>query len=250
MNILTDEMIQDYRKNGVIKISKIITEKEAHYYRNLALEFIKDQKKLYGDKNYANRLTIRFNLWLESSEWKKLTLHPVITNIAKKLAGIPLRLWHDHILVKKPKNNLATEFHQDQTKWPHDNSYQSLTVWVALQDTPIEKGCLTFIPRSHLMTDLPDVKLSVKNGYKTVWSDIEWASRLTIPLKAGDCTFHHCRTIHAASPNMTDDWRVAHTAIFMDENTIFNGKMNLSEIITPDICIVGEKITGKTFPTI
>ena len=45
---------------------------------------------------------------------RELTLHHVLAGLADPLAGVPLRLWHDHLLMKLPHNRAATEFHQDR----------------------------------------------------------------------------------------------------------------------------------------
>ena len=50
----------------------------------------------------------------------ELTLNPLAQQ-ATELAGIPLRLWHDQLLIKKPHNGAPTEFHQDAPYWPHAN---------------------------------------------------------------------------------------------------------------------------------
>jgi len=245
---LTDQMVKEYQKNGVIKITQIITEEEATYYRKLALTVLQDKSKIYRYDAYADRLMIRFNMWLESPEWKKLTLHPNVVAVAEKLSGSSLRLWHDHILVKRPHNNLATEFHQDQTKWPHNNSLNALSAWIALQDTQVEMGCMTFIPGSHSEQNLPDVKISMPNGYENIWP-LANKLKMTIPLKAGDCTFHHCRTIHMAGKNQTNRWRVAHVVIFMDTNTTYCVDGNqIPSVLKPNEFKDGDLIAGDHFP--
>jgi ectoine hydroxylase-related dioxygenase (phytanoyl-CoA dioxygenase family) len=154
---------------------------------------------------------------------RDLTLHRNLAAVAQKLAGVPLRLWHDQILIKEPHNNAPTEFHQDQPYWPHRNSPKPISAWIALCDVPVEKGCMTFLPGSHLRTDLPAQNLTSATSLFEICPEFQWYPRVTVPLKAGDCTFHHGRCAHMATPNNTDDPRVAHIVIFMDADARFSG---------------------------
>jgi len=121
-----------------------------------------------------------------------------------------------------PHNGAATEFHQDRPYWPHSGG-QALSAWVALVDVPVDRGCMTFIPGSQRQTDLPAQNLSDHRSLMSMWPAGEWRERITIPLRAGDCTFHNAYTAHTANPNDTDDPRIAHVVIYMDADTRFTG---------------------------
>ncbi|MEH1129512.1 phytanoyl-CoA dioxygenase family protein [Micromonospora sp. CPCC 206061] len=38
--------------------------------------------------------------------------------------------------------------------------------------------------------------------------ELAWQERVTVPLRAGDCTFHNAYLAHTATPNLTDDPRI------------------------------------------
>ena len=78
--------------------------------------------------------------------------------------------------------------------------------------------------------------------------DLEYEERVTLPLKAGDCTFHHARCAHMAVPNQTDRPRVAHVVIFMDQTTTYVEK---NHVITDPLDLQeGERIEGELFPAV
>ena len=59
----------------------------------------------------------------------------------------PLRLYHDQALYKEPGGGI-TPWHADHYYWPL-SSDRMCTVWVPLQQTPLEMGPLEFASGSH-----------------------------------------------------------------------------------------------------
>ena len=144
--------------------------------------------------------------------------------MATRLAGTKLRIWHDHILAKMPELSAPTAFHQDLVKWPYDRKSMALSAWIALQDTTVEMGCMSFLSGSHKLMDVRDIATSDQEGWKKEMPGLQWWPRLAIPLQVGDCTFHHGMTFHAAGSNLSEQWRVAHVVIFVDASATYNGK--------------------------
>jgi phytanoyl-CoA hydroxylase len=240
---LTDEQIASYRDRGFVKIEGIISQDEVARYYDIALAV---HKRRGGE--HRDVFSQDVNIWVDHDDIRPLTLHPNIGGIAQKLAGVALRIWHDHLLIKWPKHSTPTEFHQDQPYWCHDHSVEPISCWLALCDVPVERGCMTFIPGSKERTDLTPQNLQDPESLFGMAPDLRYAERVTLPLKAGDCTFHHGRCAHSANANATDDPRVAHVMIFMDECTTFSGK---DHVVTKSLGLgVGAKLDGELFPTV
>lgn len=240
---LGEAKIASFRERGFVHIPGILTKEEAARYYDAALEHTKKFPALSTRAVFDQFV----NVWTRDEGMRPLTLHPNLAAVAEKLAGVALRLWHDQILIKNPHNNAPTEFHQDQPYWPHANSIHPISAWIALCDVPVEKGCMTFLPGSQKRTDLPAQSLSDSRSLFNICPDFIWNERITVPLKAGDCTFHHGRCAHMATPNMTDDPRVAHVVIFMDAGTTFNGA---GHVVTKPLDLpVGAPLDGELFPT-
>lgn len=222
--VLTAEQIQRYRAQGFIRIPNIISPEEAAHYRQAALAAtarLQDRNREQEKKVFSQHV----NVWLQDETMKQLTLHPNLAAVANQLAGAPLRLWHDHTLIKPPHNQAPTHYHQDGPFWPHDQRPGiSLSAWVALVDVPVERGCMTFIPGQHRISDLRPQNLRDEHDLMGLAPEMQWQERVTIPLRAGDCTFHHQFTPHMANANITDDPRVAHIIIYMAADTCYTGK--------------------------
>ena len=240
--MVTAEQIERYRRDGFVHVPGLIRRDEALAFREAALA----HSRRGGDYNGSAIFSQFVNVWTRDEEMKRLTLDSRIGQAAEALAGAQLRLWHDQILIKQPQNKAATEFHQDQPYWPHDNSPNPISCWIALGDVPVEAGCMTFLPGSQLRTDLPAQTLSDRDSLFGICPDLVWSERVTVPLKAGDVTFHHGRCAHMATPNETDSPRVAHVAIFMDAGTTFAGR---GHVVTDPLGLsLGAPLIGELFP--
>jgi ectoine hydroxylase-related dioxygenase (phytanoyl-CoA dioxygenase family) len=163
------------------------------------------------------------NIWCQDEIMRELTFHPNLTAMATRLAGTKLRIWHDHILAKMPELSAPTALHQDLVKWPYDQKSMVLSAWISLQDTTVEMGCMSFLSGSHKSMDVRDIHTSDQEGWKKKTPDLQCWPRLAIPLQVGDCTFHHGMTFYSAGANLSERWRVAHVAIFVDASAAYNG---------------------------
>jgi phytanoyl-CoA hydroxylase len=239
---LSDDLIQAYRRQGFVKIPGIISREEAEAYRAAALALAERNRSYHTGPIFTQLV----NAWRDSDEIKQLTMHPGVSGVARKLAGMPLRLWHDHLLIKQPHNHAPTEFHQDRPFWPHANSRHTLSAWIALVDVPVERGCMTFIPGSQNQQDLRPQDLSDARDLMALWPDFVYEPRMTLPLRAGDCTFHNGYTAHMANANDTDIARVAHVIVFMDAETTYSGN---AHVVTDPLGLkVGDRLDGEMFP--
>jgi phytanoyl-CoA hydroxylase len=218
--LITPEEVTFYRENGFVRVKGILGRDEALEFRERALAL---QEERTGGAQ-TGIFTQMVNVWRDDELMRRLTLHPNIAACASVLSGVALRLWHDQLLIKKPRNARATEFHQDQPYWPHDLSPNPISCWIALGDVPVERGCMTFLPGTHTRTDLPMQNLGDSRSLFSIAPDLEWSERITVPLQAGDCTFHHGRCAHIATPNFTDEDRVARVVIFFDQNATYSGR--------------------------
>jgi hypothetical protein len=247
---LPEEWIQTYRRQGFVHIPGIISKEEAAGFHAIALDLaerLKEKDHARGGKAAAV-FTQLVNVWQEDEGMRRLSLHPNVGAVAQRLAGKPLRLWHDQILIKQPHRSAPTEYHQDQPFWPHAASPDPLSAWIALVDVPVERGCMTFIPGSHTRTDLAAQDLTDAHDLFRKCPDLIWEPRVTIPLRAGDCTFHHARCAHMATPNLTDEPRVAHVIIYIDAGTIYRAMPH--PVTDPLGLRDGAPLNGPLFPAI
>lgn len=238
----TDEQIESYRRDGFVRIPSLITAQEALTFREAALAHSAAHPPEHGTAIFDQHV----NVWTEDPAMAALTRHPAVAAAARTLAGVELRLWHDQLLIKRPGGSRATEFHQDQPYWPHEGSPNPISCWIALGDVPVESGCMTFIPGSQRLTELPMQNLGDERSLMEIAPELVWEKRITQPMRAGDATFHHGRTAHMATPNLGTTERVAHVVIFVDRDVRYTG--------APHVCTdglglaPGDRLPDSHFP--
>ena len=58
--------------------------------------------------------------------------------------------WLDKLLAKRPaKTDAVFAWHQDLAYWPVTPDTRTATMWLALDDSTVENGCMRFVPGSH-----------------------------------------------------------------------------------------------------
>jgi phytanoyl-CoA hydroxylase len=240
---LSSDVVDAYRRDGFVHIPGVLEAAEVARYRDAALEL---STRMTSQRYKGEPFTQLVNVWQQDERMAALTTNPRIAALAEALAGVPLRLWHDQVLIKQPKRSTATEFHFDAPYWPHTGAGNWLTAWIALVDVPVERGCMTFLPGSHRSKALAAVDLEDATALFNAVPELIWEPRVTVPLRAGDLTFHHGACAHAATPNFTDEPRVAHAIIYMDHDTRFSGAPH--PVTDPLGLTKGEPLSGELFP--
>lgn len=224
---LPETLVEQYHRDGFLRIRGVFTGTELADHQRAVTSYLdahRHQSRIRG-LDHRDTFTQLVNVWRSDPQVAKLTLSSRVGRLAAQLTGAPVRLWHDQTLVKEPHNGAATNFHQDRPLWPHTiDSGPSLTAWMAMVDVPAERGCMTFLPGSHRRKDLRAASLARAGSLFALDPELEWHSRVTLPLRAGDITFHNSYTAHYAGPNETDLPRIAHVAMIMDAQTRFDGR--------------------------
>ena len=156
------------------------------------------------------------NLWRESEVVRRLVHASRLARIAAELLGVNgVRLYHDQALYKETGGGI-TPWHADQYYWPFSTD-RCCTVWIPLQDTPLEMGPLGFAVGSHRFEYGRDLQISDESEARMQAAIAEQGFEVSMaPYELGDATFHLGWTFHRANPNRTDIPRRAMTVIYVD----------------------------------
>jgi ectoine hydroxylase-related dioxygenase (phytanoyl-CoA dioxygenase family) len=230
---LSKELIADYAENGFIKIESVVVSEYLSQIKKIIQSSVlirkgKDERELKDKSQYEQSLLQCGYLCWDFPALKDFVF-------AKRFAGI----------VKEPGGR-HTDVHQDCSYWPIDEPQFSITMWLALTDVPIEKGCLYFHPR----TNDPKLKEYVdifRNPHQPKL--LKNAEKVFVPLKAGDVTFHSGLTFHGAGTNQTNEIREAMTIIYIKDGVTFDASDERNKTHTSCAGLLeGEKINTKFTP--
>ena len=118
----------------------------------------------------------------------------------------------------KPPHYKETSAHQDNAYF--ESQEEVYTFWIPLQDVDILNSCMFYVPGSHLkgLQEHKPIGTNVRTrtGKKGVslYSDVyKNEDYVSVPMKAGQILVHDKNCMHFSSPNLSDEYRIAITAI-------------------------------------
>lgn len=250
---LTEEKINHYNNFGFVKIENVIDSEFLPEVRKIIQSAVllrkgKDERELKDKTQYEQSLLQCGFLCWDYPAVKEFVFAKRFAGIVRDLMDTDyIRLWHDQALFKEPGGRI-TDAHQDCSYWPIAEPQYTATMWLALTDVPVEKGCLYFYPR----TNDPSLKEYVdifKNPHQP--NHLNDKEKVFIPLKAGDATFHSGLTFHGAANNQTDQMREAMTIIYIKDGVTFDASDERNRTHTSCVGLKnGEIINTKFTPVL
>ena len=141
------------------------------------------------------------------------------------MIGKNFALWNSSFFAKPALNGYATPWHQDGQYWPI-KPLATCSVWLAIDDSTIENGCLKFIKGSHKDKKLKKHKYN-KNKNLTLHQEIlksEYQEKNTVNLilKRGQISLHDVYMIHGSEETKSPNSRRAMTMRFMPTSSVFD----------------------------
>lgn len=126
--------------------------------------------------------------------------------IARQLLGPDAAYGGDHAIFKPAHSGAATPWHQDEAYWNPDLNYNSISLWMPLQEATLENGCMQFIPGSQNWEIVPHRSIGGDtriHGLETV-DPVDESNAVACPLPPGGVTLHGSRTLHYTGANHSD----------------------------------------------
>jgi len=232
--ILTQEQLQSFKENGFLLLPQFANHERCNTIKDIAkahlehrvppieteVEYVgktKEERKLISDGKahlLEGEVTVRrlrqvyhrdivFKQWMEHEE-----IRPVLKQILGENPTITIA-HHNSIMTKMPHTSTETRWHQDFRYWSFEND-NLVSVWLALDEENGENGVLEFIPGSHTMTFN-----SEQFDEKEYFSDDSEenqpliSTKVSYPLHKGDVVLFHCKLLHRANKNSTDEPKIS-----------------------------------------
>ncbi|MCA8997206.1 MAG: phytanoyl-CoA dioxygenase family protein [Planctomycetaceae bacterium] len=219
---LTDQEVQQFHQQGYLILRGLGDEDLRRRMLHVTLEGLHrsiEPLEFEADVHYpgapesrsvaggqtVRRLKQAFSRDIVFLEWIQ---SPAILNRLKQLLGpqvlCPLA-HHNCIMTKEPRFSSDTGWHQDIRYWSFEQP-ELISVWLALGKENLHNGCLQVIPGSHRVQYDRDCF----DDAKFFRADLDknapvLAQRRAVELEPGDVLFFHCKTLHAATRNYSED---------------------------------------------
>ncbi len=199
---LTSQQAQSYHDDGFIVIDDFLSPEEIEVLREAeaspAIQSALEEQGIKQRTVHLLELTVRHPAFLE------LARDPRVVACIQPLLGENIQLQHSKLATKPPTKGLgAFGWHQDILYYPHTNT-SLLSVFVYLDDTTPENGCMSMVRGSH---QLGPLRHHDANGvFVGTCSETHlWENNpgkvVPISARAGAISIHHCLTLHGSPPN-------------------------------------------------
>lgn len=152
-----------------------------------------------------------------------------VLDLVEPFIGPNIGLFSSHFICKDPYVGRATPWHEDSAYWKGraDRYDHIITVWLALDRSNRENGCMRVIPGTHMngFSDYEAVD-TANNTFSTQIKNVNESDAVYFELETGECSLHDSRIIHGAEANKSPNRRCGYTMRYFSTNIKMNSKLN------------------------
>jgi ectoine hydroxylase-related dioxygenase (phytanoyl-CoA dioxygenase family) len=209
MQTLTADDVTFYRREGYLLPGIQLFSPERHaQLKEIFEEHLADKgEKLSDELDTPHFRDPRLLDFLLSDE---------VLDVVEPIIGSNIALWTSHFISKDPYSGRATPWHEDSAFWEGRlSSYdQIVTVWLALDHSNRENGCMRVIPGTHLnggFSDYSAVDMERNTFDREIAADVDESRAVDFELKPNEFSLHDGRIVHGARPNTSPHRRAGYT---------------------------------------
>jgi len=167
-----------------------------------------------------------------SARFLALAREPEIVDLVSDVIGDDVILWGCHVFCKPAGEGYETPWHQDGHYWPI-RPLANCTVWVALEPSTRENGCLRVIPRSHrdhvLHEHLHEDRTDLTLNQRMAAGSFDEGAALDLELQPGQMSMHDVYMIHGAAANTSAQRRTGVALRYMPSTSVFERDLHPSQ---------------------
>ena len=212
---LTPAQVESYRQNGYLIYKQPVLPQ--HTFDSLKAHFEQLLAALPPDAR-PEAMDVPHFLHPELLKW---ALDDAILDLVEPITGPDIALFSTHFICKPKGNGKRVPWHEDSAYWKSQmNPMEVVTVWLALDPSRKENGCMMVIPETHRLSqkgfsDYNDVD-TAKNVFhnEIVQEHRDDSKRVYIELEPNQCSLHDARIQHGSEPNTSNLRRCGWTLRF------------------------------------
>ena len=149
---------------------------------------------------------------------------PDILDMVEQVVGSDIALWNSSFFAKPAKVGTRTPWHQDGEYWPIE-PLATCTVWMAIDASTTENGCLRVIPGSHKSRRLAKHNRSEASNIvlnlELDKAEFDESEAVDIVLQPGEISLHDVYLYHGSEANVSDHARRGMTLRYMPTSSVY-----------------------------
>jgi ectoine hydroxylase-related dioxygenase (phytanoyl-CoA dioxygenase family) len=229
VGLLSDAEVRQYHEKGYLVPSFRLPAPMVDGLRNALDRLLDDNPGVRPEKLVSAHLSRRGGRANDEgvrgqAEFLALARDEQILDAVEQLIGPDIILWGCHVFCKPAGDGHETPWHQDGHYWPI-RPLATCTVWVALDESVIDNGCLRVIPRSHLARTshphLHEDRQDVALQQRLPDDSFDVDSAVDLQLQPGQMSMHDVYMIHGAQANRSSKRRAGVALRYMPGTSVF-----------------------------
>ncbi|WP_054023982.1 phytanoyl-CoA dioxygenase family protein [Bacillus sp. FJAT-28004] len=222
VSTLSEQEVQFYKKNGYALHKKQLFSPEK---MSELTNIFEEQWELVGRKLNSELDTPHFR----DERLLKFLLSDEVLDLVEPLIGPNIGLWSSHFICKEPLVGKQTPWHEDSAYWKGRLSRfdNIVTVWLAIDRSSKENGCMRVIPGTHNngFSEYEQVDGN-DNIFDTEIRNKDESQAVYFELEPGESSVHDSRIIHGAAPNKSEFRRCGYTMRYFSTEAQVNTEKN------------------------
>ncbi|MFD0716883.1 phytanoyl-CoA dioxygenase family protein [Paenibacillus sp. GCM10027626] len=232
---LTVSLNEQYERDGYVKLPKVLDD-------NLVKEAKEHLDWLMRKHPELRPEQLHTGLVKNDPFWLRLVSDDRLLDIAEQFIGPDIALFASHYICKPPFEGKPVLWHQDGAFWPLE-PMKVVTLWLAVDDSTTENGCLRVIPGTHKM-DLQGMNKrdDIANvlEYEVDPAYVDESKAVDVVLQAGGVSIHHPNIIHGSKANYSPNRRCGLTIRYIPTTT----KIKSDEAWDSTFLLRGKEVPG------
>jgi hypothetical protein len=209
---LSDEELTLFSKTGYFEYGPILTPEGLERMREECMAAWNRQKVEFdADKTWLENSLLP-NIHLLCPIVRDYYFEGPLVDVATQLIGPNIKAVASQLTFKMRGNTMPFGWHQDNGYGELD-PYNAISCLTALDDANEDNGCLWLIPGSSRegQIDVGCLRTAeAKKANKDISLEVDESRAIPMPMKAGECLFFSCWTLHKSEGNQseTNDRRI------------------------------------------
>jgi len=231
---LSDREIARYHAQGYLVPHFRLPQPQVDRLRDALDQLIRDNPGVRPEKLVSAHLSGRGNgVNAEgvkgNDQFLALAMDEQILDLVEALIGPDIVMWGCHVFCKPAGDGHQTPWHQDGHYWPI-RPLANCTVWVALDASLADNGCLRVIPGSHAaqvtLAHLREGRTDVALNQRVHDNSFDEGGAVDVELQPGEMSMHDVFMIHGARANRSQRRRAGVALRYMPATSVFERDLN------------------------
>ena len=213
--MLTQAQIEQYHRDGYVVPDFRLDDSIVADIREAHERFVGKHPEF---SDYCSAL-LAFDTWFLG-----IARMPEILDMVAQVIGNDIALWNTSFFAKPARTGTRTPWHQDGEYWPIE-PLATCTVWIAVDASTVENGCLRVIPGSHksqkLATHSENNAPGLALNLELDRSQFDEEEAQNIILEPGQISLHDVYLFHGSEPNHSPNPRRGMTLRYMPTTSVY-----------------------------